>query len=281
MLFQKTLFVFPVALFFAVATGDSQSPAESPSAIGGPDEPSPPTQAAPPSTREVVETPLSFMEVGAEGIWDPLEQEDILLQIQGCHLPRPTQCTFAAMEKAGASPEAMNFFRLTGWFLADFQEMGQVDLGSILDPWRANSNGDFSILNGTPAVVILEEEGGRIEAAIQNDPNYDALIASFPSLRLWSTDNVFESLDASPQGGQRFIFQFYLVNGCHACVTGYMARVALDFASDGTYYSFPRLLGLCRANWAQGTSVADAVPDCPAPAEAAPSEAIPDFSAPP
>lgn len=278
------VFVSAMGLFF-VACGDGQPASESTGPTDSRESTSPPAQTPSVTSPGAVETPSNFKELGPDAVWDPLDDEDWLLQVQGCSIPGRTECAIATMEELGASPEAIGFFRLTGWFLSDFQEMGRVDLGSIFDPWRANSNGDFALLNGTPAVVVLEDEGRKVESAIENDPAYGTLVASFPDLRLWPTDNLLETLDESfealygfPQDGQRFLFQFYLVDGCHACLTDYMARVALDFYSDGTY-SFPHLMNLCRADWARDeTPAAALVPACPTPEQTAPAEAIPDFS---
>ena len=277
MRFRGPVFVLAAALLF-VACGDGQAPVQSPSPTAT-EETIPPTPRVTP-TPEALQTPVSFTEIGPEAIWDPVDDGARLLQIQECAMPRLTECAIATMEELGASPQALQFFRTTGWFLSDFQEMGKVDLGSIVDPWRANSNGDFALLNGTPSVVLAEAEGRPVEVAIERDPAYDTLITEFPDLLLWPPDNVFEAFGSAADQGQRFILQFYLVNGCHACVTGYMARVAMDFAPDGTY-SFPRLLGLCRADWSHGTPVAASVPVCPGAAQTAPTEAIPDFSPPP
>ena len=265
-----------VALLLLVACGDSQPVSESPGPADSQESTSPSAQTPSPSAPEPAETP-ALIAFGSEAVWDPLESEDRLLQVQDCSFPGRTECAVATMHALGAPPEAIKFFGLTGWFLSDFQDMGRVDLGSLLDPWRANSNGDFALLNGTPTVVLVEEEGSRIGSAIQRDPAFDVLLGSFPELILWPTDNVFEALESSGDGGQRFIFQFYLTDGCHACITGYMARVALDFASDGTYLG-PGALSLCRADWANAASVAESVAACPPIAETAPTEAIPDLS---
>lgn len=278
MRFRGPVFVLAAALL-VVACGDAQAPVQTPSPTVT-EETIPPTPLATP-TPEALQTPVSFTEIGPEAVWDPVDDGAKLLQIQECTMPRPTECAIATMEQLGASPQALQFFRTTGWFLSDFQEMGKVDLGSIVDPWRANSNGDFALLNGTPSVVLAEAEGRLVEVAIERDLAYDTLITEFPDLLLWPPDNVFEAFGPAADGGQRFILQFYLVNGCHACVTGYMARVTLDFASDGTYLG-PGGLSLCRADWARDeTPAAALVPACPGAAQAAPTEAIPDFSAPP
>jgi hypothetical protein len=165
------------------------------------------------------------------------------------------------MQDSSASPQAVDFFRLTGWFLSDIQELGRVDLGSVVNPWRANDNVQRALLNGTPLVVYPETEAQPV--AIQLDPNYETLVDSFPDLLLWPGDNVFEALTTSEQGGQRFVLQFSLVDGCHACGTGYFARVAFDFDTDGTYLG-PRFMALC-GGASDATPIATSVAVCPAP----------------
>jgi hypothetical protein len=168
------------------------------------------------------------------------------------------------MQDSGASPQAIDFFKLTGWFLSDFQEMGRVDLGRVVNPWRANDNVQYAFLSGTPLAVYPEEEVQPV--AIRLDPNYDALVPSFPDLSLWPGDNVFEALTTSDHGGQRFVLQFSLVDGCHACGTGYFVRVAFDFDTDGTYRGVSsRPLGLCEGRGPDVTPVATSVPACPVP----------------
>jgi hypothetical protein len=205
--------------------------------------------------------PSGSMDIGAESVWDPLQDEANLGRLHACTAPM-TDCVTAIMQDSNASPQAIDFFKLTGWFLSDIQEMGRVDLGTIVDPWRANDNVQSALLNGTPKVVYPESEAQS--AAIELDPNYDALAATFPALGLWPGDNVFEALTTVDSGGQRFVLQFRLVDGCHACGTGYSARVAFDFDTDGTYLGVgARPLAVCWAGGTDVTPVAASVPACP------------------
>ena len=42
-------------------------------------------------------------------------------------------------------------------------------------------------------------------------------------------------MQALPGGGQRFIFSFVLLNGCHACELAGHAQVAFDFSAAGRF----------------------------------------------
>ncbi len=211
-------------------------------------------------------TPTSWREIGLESIWGPSEDQARLGRLQECGpVDTLTECVRAIMQELGASPQAMEFWRLTGWFLADFQEMGTVDLATIIHPWRANENVQPAFLNGTPLVVYPETEGGLRGVAIEQDPSYDALVAAFPHLSFWPSGSVFEALSAPDHEGQRFVLQFRLIDGCRACSTGYFARVALDFAADGTYLGAPRLLGVCRGEGPDVKPVDASIDACPPP----------------
>jgi hypothetical protein len=153
-----------------------------------------------------------------------------------------TECSLQVMEEAGASEEAQEFFRRTHWFLTGFRESGVVDVGSVVVPWRANANDDYLLLNGSPSFVTTEREAPPV-ALFGQDPAYEPLresvnrtddIQEEDDLVLWETDETFEGVRRA-EGNIRFVFQWSLKDGCHACDTGYSARVALEFARDGTY----------------------------------------------
>jgi len=255
-------FVMVLTASLAAACGGDEEPvqqaAQTPTQGAG--SPAPLATSFPAAT-PTAELPSGSMDIGAESVWDPLQDEASLGRLHAC-TPPMTDCVTAIMQDSSASPQAIDFFRLTGWFLSDIQEMGRVDLGRIVDPWRANDNVQYALLNGTPLVVYPDTEAQSV--AIQLDPNRDALAASFPDLFLWPGDNVFEALTTSDSGGQRFVLQFSLVDGCHACGTGYSARVAFDFDTDGTYLGAgARPLALCWAGGPDVTPVATSVPTCP------------------
>lgn len=203
-------------------------------------------------------------EIGPQAVWYPLETEERHRRISECIEPGRTDCAVGVMGELGASAEAIDFFEETGgiWFLAHFQEVGLVDLGGVYDPWRANSNADFALLNGGPRIVIVENELWPDLIDLTPDANYEVLVRSYPDLLAWGPDNLFETVTPSPEGGQRFIFQVYLNDGCHACGTDYMARVALGTAPDGTYVG-NTFLDICWMGSGFAAPVAPGVPDCP------------------
>ncbi len=172
------------------------------------------------------------------------------------------------MQSNGASDEAVAFFQDTGWFLVGFRDMGTLALGRIFLPWRANANLQYYVMNGQPPLVSPEDEGAKL--SFSDDPDYQRLTdavsaAGIPptpvALSIFPADDAFESTTDLPQGGTRFVFQYNVVNVCHACGTGYQERVGLDFDSSGKYVG-PTLIGLCRGANAQVD--VSGVADCPA-----------------
>ena len=156
--------------------------------------------------------------------------------------PVTVTCVAQAMQESGASAEAIAFYRLTGWMLTDLAGGSPVQRATIFMPWRANENSQPALLGGTPAVVLPEDEVRTITTeSWRSDPMFASLIASYPNVMFWGSGPVFEAVDASPSGGQRFIFDYRMLDGCHACATVAFARIAFDFAPDGTYQSTQRL----------------------------------------
>lgn len=213
-------------------------------------------------------------EFNASAVWE-LDDEDTdkLFDCAGGADQAETRCALDVMEDAGASEEAQSFFQRTHWFLQRFREFGTVDLGEVVVPWRANANDDYLLLNASPAVVSVEREAPPV-AVFGQDPAYEPLrqavnrsddISEEDDLVLWETDEFFE--DVEREGRKiRFVFQWSLKDACHACATGYLARVALEFAPDGTYLNAVPM-NIC---WGGGGDdverVEDEAPICPRPA---------------
>jgi hypothetical protein len=175
---------------------------------------------------------------GPEQVWHP--GPEALRALFGCR-PLTFTCVRQIMEQDGASPDAIAFYGLTGWFLSDITDTSPVQLGTIFTPWRANENSQVALLGGVPSVVYLERETPTHAAEASQD--FLALKTAHPNAIFWGSSPTLEGLDTSPQGGQRFVFGYRVLDGCHACaILGYI-RVAFDFAADGTYESAEVLTG--------------------------------------
>jgi hypothetical protein len=190
--------------------------------------------AAPPSEP----TPRIAVSFGHEEAWSP--SGAAFEGIFGCQ-PRTFTCVRQIMEQNGASADAVAFYALTGWFLSDVTDTSPVQLGTIFTPWRANENTQYALLGGVPQVLFVEQETPRYEA--EDAQEFRALKRAHPNAWLWVPGPKFDGVEATPDGGQRFLFRLRVLDGCHACtILGYI-RVGFDFAPDGTYQASHVLSG--------------------------------------
>ncbi len=184
----------------------------------------------------------TYPDFGPAAIWKPTPED--FAEFQRCHLQSssPMDCVVSVMQSSGASPQAIEFTRLLNGeaFMESFEEFGAVDLAMIVYPIRANDNFQYVLINGTPRIVHAEDVW---EMDISRDANYPALVRKYPNLLLWGGDNRFERTEQLLNGGQRFVFRYSLVNGCHACETDSYALVAFDFDSTGRFLGM-KLLSL-------------------------------------
>lgn len=172
-------------------------------------------------------------------VWSSVNEDERWTAWQGCfEAPNRLDCILARMNKSGASEDSMNFVKEfsargggDGW-LNEFQERGRVDLGLVNFPYRANTNEMYVLLNGTPSFVSTELSQ---DLDITRDQYYPQLKKLYPELFAWGAGARFQSVQAASDGGQRFLFSYILVNGCHACYVEWTVEVAFDFRSDGKF----------------------------------------------
>lgn len=172
-------------------------------------------------------------EIGPDAVWEPSQQG--YDNMFGCMSTENWEaCLQTVMANDGASMAAVAFVqRMNGQgYLYRFEEHGRVDAGILVIPFAANDNGQWLLLNGIPAVFEVRSSSSL---DISQHPDYRRLAALFPQVIPWEGDNQFEGVSPLEGGGQRFVFTYPLVNGCHACDMLGVARVAFDFAPDGAF----------------------------------------------
>jgi hypothetical protein len=186
--------------------------------------------------------------IGPQAVWKLPDQ--LLGRFQKCGDQR--ECLMAVMRQGGASSQAMAFTMMMkdNCFLSEFKKMGKVDLAFVAYPGRANTNGAYFMVNGTPPMISTEEvnENSKNENKfyinINKDPLYSSLSTRYRNLGLWPPA-LFKQLQTLPNGGQRFIFAYYLIDGPHAGEKVGSALVAFDFDGNGRFLQ-TRLLSLTR-----------------------------------
>ena len=168
---------------------------------------------------------------GPSQVWQP--SQAAIGQLQRCTDQNFT-CVRSVMQQQGASAAAIAFYRLTGWFLSDLQDTGVVQLGTIFTPWAANENTQFALLGGIPAVILPNQAAATLGPALAHDPTYAAIASAHEDAMYWPFGPTLAGVETSPAGGPRFLLDYRVLDGCHACATLAQVRLAFDFAADGT-----------------------------------------------
>lgn len=157
---------------------------------------------------------------------------------------RHPRCTLAEMRAAGASAAAVKATEALGGdsYVVEFRESGRVDVATVSaflynSPELARQE---ILVNGTPDVVKPLDHVADVD--IRRDPAYSAIATRFPRATLW-TLYTLKASEGVADGGQRFVFEFVLLDGCKACGIAGHARVAFDFDGSGRYVG-AKLLGL-------------------------------------
>jgi hypothetical protein len=209
--------------------------------------------------------------ISSSHVWNPDSQIEFTPFLQ-CR--QDINCILDFMRRSGASDSALQFtdqvgtkhFGLPG-YLDSFVESGHVDLGEVMFPSRANTNNAYIMLNGSPWLISTElgcnVGGGAWHQPCQNlplditrDPLYPLLKRKYPNLELWPAGASFVTSTFNPDGGQRFIFAYMLVDGCHACYAESSAHMAFDFSSDGAFVGF-KLLKLVSGENTENSDIAN------------------------
>ena len=148
--------------------------------------------------------------------------------------PDSTKCISQKMQQWGANASAIQFNQAvkgsgTG-YLESFVEKGVVDLGSVFYI-RANTNTEYVMLNGSPAIVHTEID---TVAGINKDPLYKTALRKYKDLEFWGTAAEFLSNKTTAKGIE-YIFSYPMLNGCHACERPYNALVQFNFDKNGKF----------------------------------------------
>lgn len=151
-------------------------------------------------------------------------------------------CFTHQMQKAGASPQAIAFTHELhdDAYLVKFQDTGRVSIAWITYPFRANTNSGCLLANGTPRLVDVDELSHLPLSQLKSDGGWRTLVAKHPKAMLWPGDRSGMSgvsEESLGGGGQRFLVDYMVLDGCHACARLAQVRYAFDFDTTG------RLLG--------------------------------------
>jgi hypothetical protein len=149
-------------------------------------------------------------------------------------------CFVSRMEKAGASPAAVAFARRTGdqGVLLEFRDAGVVDVALAEYPFRANENRLCFLVNGDPPMLDVDDISRLDREALAATPAWAALAKTYPNLAIFPGRRFGLTFPASQRlksGGQRFVVDYSLRDGCHACAIAGTLRLGLEFDVNGKF----------------------------------------------
>jgi hypothetical protein len=141
-------------------------------------------------------------------------------------------CFAGAMKEAGASPAALAFTgRLgnEGYLEALAPSTGPVAVAHVFYPFRANENAAWLLVNGTPAMIDIDDRHYLPLSEMRRSPAYAAIRRRYPKVAFWPGERSAAGPDAAPNG-LRFVVGYMLRDFCHACAV--VGRVRFAFAFD-------------------------------------------------
>ncbi len=150
------------------------------------------------------------------------------------------KCFVEQMKQSGASPQAVEFAKLTDnqGYLRDFRKFGNVDVAYSNFPFRANENQVCFLVNGSPNMIDVDGYNFMPFGELKKNGQYKLIQKKYHDVSIWPGDRYgtnYPDYKILSGGGQRFIFNYQLHNGCHACeIIGY-AKLAFDFNKRGKF----------------------------------------------
>ncbi len=154
--------------------------------------------------------------------------------------PQFGECFVQQMQAAGAPPQAVAFMHRihNDGFMRDFKNTGRVDIAFVLYPFAANENEHCLLVNGTPDLIDVDDYTLLPKDDLPKNPEYAALLQKYPNIAVFPGNRAgtkFITAKKLPDGGQRFVVPYVLVDGCHACARVGALQLAFDFESTGKF----------------------------------------------
>lgn|GEM_PF-3401772 len=184
---------------------------------------------------------------GPESIWDPTDKARAEA-LQKCKkeerkTDRFVKCVLQVMKDRGATDQAIEFTRLLKGegFMISFKETGKVDVAAIFSPFKDPPKESIVFMNGRDKLMKIDDPNLLRKIDLTGDPQYPSLIKKFPKMALWPGNPELPRAETSPEGGQRFLVNYHLLNGCFPCEFAGTAQVAFDFDEGGKFLG-PRLV---------------------------------------
>src|ERR1700722_3607944 len=187
---------------------------------------------------------ISTPNVTPEVVWNP--SPEILAAIrEECGEGDPgnlNECFLAEMRAAGASEQALAFTKANAdnglLYARAFRNVGPVDIAYIQYPFRANELDGVLLVNGDPSIINVDAEKFASQSGFTKDPTYAALAKKHPQISIWPGDRYHTNkplVKDVGSGGQLFVVEYILRDGCHACAQIGTASLSFSFDKQGRF----------------------------------------------
>jgi predicted secreted protein len=150
------------------------------------------------------------------------------------------KCLLEQMKKSGASQEAIEFAKMidSGGFMRGFKDAGKVDIAYAVYPFRANENQVCFLINGSPDIIDVDSYDYISKVILKKNKIYKQIANKYPHVSIFPGDRNgtdYPVVREQPGGGQQFIFNYRLQDGCHACKLIGFANLGFNFDKDGKF----------------------------------------------
>jgi len=146
-------------------------------------------------------------------------------------------CFAAAMAKAGASQAALDLTRRLdneAYLQALDEYGGPVALAHVFFPFRANENDAWFLVNGTPALIDVDDRRYLALAAMRSSAAYGEIRQRYPNVDFRPGDRGAPAPKVS-WGGREFVIGYLLRDQCHACAIVGRVRFGFAFGAGGKF----------------------------------------------
>lgn len=99
----------------------------------------------------------------------------------------------------------------------------------------ADHSDAFVIITPEKDVIDIDDYAILSQINIRNHPQYVELAKKFPNISLWPNHHQYPEAKTLADNTTQLIFNYRLLNGCHACAIGGVARIGFNFDSDGKF----------------------------------------------
>jgi hypothetical protein len=184
--------------------------------------------------------------VSPSAVWTP-DDDDLADIVDTCQSEADYGRCFIDQMDNYAPSEAVSFSQSLlqqspsrAGYLKALREAGPVDVGTVAYPGAGGFTQGWVLVNGTPAIVNVDDFKLLPQSVMENDPEFKVLQEKYPRLRL-SVEaderkaNMLPQIQSLGEGSQRFLIDYALKEPCQTCPAVAHATFGFDFDPTGKF----------------------------------------------